>query len=118
MQMIKGGSSHKIGTEFGTRRPVWQPGFQDRLVRDESEYHNFEKYINENPLKRRLAERSEFYPWSSANGQFPLDPSHFDRLQGLKPNDSSNAIVAALAATLNHHQPRGALAPEGGNHGE
>jgi putative transposase len=34
MQMIKGGSSHKIGTEFGTRWPVWQPGFHDRFVRD------------------------------------------------------------------------------------
>jgi hypothetical protein len=58
--------------------------------------HNFEKYINENPQKGGL---TELYPWSSAKGQFLLDLSRFDQLQGLKPNESRNSVVAAKAAT-------------------
>lgn len=101
LQMIKGGSSHKIGTQLCTPWPVWQPGFHDRFVRDEIEYHNFANYIKQNPLKRRLAETPERYPWSSATGQFLLDPSPFDHLQGLKPHESSIPVVAAKAATHN-----------------
>jgi putative transposase len=88
MQTIKGGSSRKIGTELGSHWPVWQVGFHDRSVRDESEYRSFEKDIRENPPKRRLAERAELYPWSSANGKFLLDPSRFEQLQGLKPQEN------------------------------
>ena len=97
--MIKGGSSRKIGTELHRRWPVWQPGFHDRFVRDEGEYRNFDIHIKENPQKSRLADRSEPYPWSSANGKFLLDPSRFDQLRGLKPNESSTTVVAAKAAS-------------------
>jgi hypothetical protein len=58
--------------------------------------HNFEKYIKENPQKRGL---TELCPWSSAKGQFLLDLGRFDQLQGLKPNESRNSVVAAKAAT-------------------
>jgi hypothetical protein len=58
--------------------------------------HNFEKYIKENPQKRGL---TELYPWFSAKGQFLLDLSRFDQLQGLKPNESRNSVIAAKAAT-------------------
>lgn len=99
MQMIKGGSSRKIGTALGSRWPVWQPGFHDRFVRDQIEYENFEKYITENPQKKHLAERPELYPWSSANAKCLLDPSPFDQFQGLKPQESRSMDVAAKAAT-------------------
>jgi len=99
MQMIKGGSSRQIGTELRSGLPVWQPGFHDRFVRDESEYRNCVQYIIENPQKRHLVERPERYPWSSASGQFLLDPNCFDQRQGLKPNESTKLVVAAKAAT-------------------
>jgi hypothetical protein len=51
------------------------------------------------PQNRRWAERAELYPWSSANGQFLLDPSRFEELQGLKPQGASESVVAAKAAT-------------------
>ena len=55
--------------------------------------------ISRSTLKSRLAERPERYPWSAACGQFLLDPSRFDQLQGLKPNESITCAVAAKAAT-------------------
>ncbi len=73
LQMIKGGSAHRIGKELAFRWPVWQPGFHDRWIRDNSEYRALDEYIRQNPVKARLAERVEEYPWSSANGQWVLD---------------------------------------------
>jgi putative transposase len=102
LQMIKGGSSHAIRTKLHFRWPVWQPGFHDRWLRDEAEYRARDGYIRQNPVKVQLAARAEEYPWSSANAQFAMDPSRFDRLQGLKPEEESRASVAAKAAT---HKP-------------
>jgi Transposase IS200 like len=92
MKMIKGGSSRKIGIELRVHWLVWQTGFHDRFVGNESEFHNFAKYIEENPHNRGLVETPELDPWSSANGPFVLDPSRFDELQGLKPSESSNTL--------------------------
>jgi putative transposase len=102
LQMIKGGSSYKIRSELGFRWPVWQPGFHDRWLRDEGEYRTRAEYMRQNPMKARLAERAEEYPWSSANGQFVMDPSCFDQFQGLKPKEQGLSDVAAKAAT---HKP-------------
>jgi putative transposase len=102
LQMIKGGSSYKIRSELGLRWPIWQPGFHDRWLRDEGEYRTRAEYMRQNPVKARLVERAEEYPWSSANGQFVMDPSCFDGLQGLKPREPDRVNVAAKAAT---HKP-------------
>jgi hypothetical protein len=51
--------------------------------------------MRQNPVKARLVEKAEEYPWSSATGQFVMDVSDFDRLQGRRD-------VAAKAAT---HKP-------------
>ena len=99
LQMIKGGSSHTIRSTLEFRWPVWQPGFHDRWLRDEGEYRTRGEYIRQNPVKARLAERAEEYPWSSASGRFVMDPSGFDGLQGLKPEERTGANVAAKAAT-------------------
>jgi len=85
MLMIKGGSAYRIKKELGFRWPVWQPGFHDRWIRDEQEYLNCKQYILQNPVKARLAESAQEYPWASANGQYQLDRAVFDELRGLKP---------------------------------
>ena len=86
MQMIKGGSAHRVGKELHYTWPVWQPGYHDRWIRNTDEYAIRKDYINQNPVKDRLAESVEDYPWSSASGSFTLDSCVFEaELQGLKP---------------------------------
>jgi REP element-mobilizing transposase RayT len=53
----------------GERVPskVWHPEFWDRYVRDERHYANVVAYIHNNPVKARLVQQAEEWPWSSAN---------------------------------------------------
>jgi putative transposase len=78
MQMIKGGSAHRMGLERPHRFPIWHAGFHDRWMRDADEYRNRKRYIEQNPVEAKLVERPEDYNLSSACGQYVLDPSVFD----------------------------------------
>jgi len=73
-QLIKGGSSYKIGQAFQTRFPVWQPGFTQHLIRDRADYESHVLYIDANPIKKGLAKRPEEYQFCSAYGTYRLDP--------------------------------------------
>lgn len=72
MQFIKGGFSFWL--KF--RGPVWQASFSNHRVRDLGDYENHREYIRMNPVRARLAERPEDYPYSSAAGAARLDPVH------------------------------------------
>ena len=72
-QLIKGGSSHEIGARFGTKFPVWQPGFVQHLIRDQADYDSHVRYIDMNPVKRKLASRLDEYNFCSAYGRYRLD---------------------------------------------
>jgi putative transposase len=78
MQMIKGGSAHRLGLERPHKFPIWHEGFHDRWMRDAEEYRNSKRYIEQNPVEAKLVERPEDYSLSSASGQYELDPSVFD----------------------------------------
>lgn len=78
MQMIKGGSAHRIGKELEYQFPVWHAGFHDRWVRDAKEYRGILRYIDENPVEAGIADSAKEYPWGSASGGFALDASRFD----------------------------------------
>ena len=77
MQMIKGGSAHRIHQESGGKFPVWQSGFHDRWIRDQQEYEARAAYIRENPVTARLAGKPEDYAFSSACGRFAMDARSF-----------------------------------------
>ncbi len=77
MQMIKGGSAHKIGKELNYKVQVWQAGYHDRWIRDAEEYETRKRYIELNPVTAKLVNRAEEYALSSASGKFELDPSQF-----------------------------------------
>lgn len=62
MHRIKGGFSHRIGSNF----PVWQRGFTDHLIPNRDHFESRREYIHQNPVSERLAERREDYPYSSA----------------------------------------------------
>jgi putative transposase len=81
VQYIKGGSARRLGKKLGLHFPVWQRGFSDHRMRDVEDYRIHVHYIEHNPVKRRLVERTSQYLWSSASGKFQLD----EVPQGLKP---------------------------------
>jgi len=77
MQLIKGGSSHRLGKELMMRFPVWQPGFREHWIRSQQDYERCRRYIHENPVKAKLVQACEEYPFSSVSGAFDLDPYNF-----------------------------------------
>lgn len=82
MQMIKGGSAHRIGIEMPHKFPIWHAGFHDRWMRDGEEYWKAKRYIEQNPVEAKMVEKPEDYAFSSASGKYGLDLSHFDGGRG------------------------------------
>ena len=78
VQMIKGGSSFRIGKAHDRKVPVWHTGFHDRWIRDAHEYRIRKQYIEQNPVKARLADSPSVYVHSSASGRYVLDACEFD----------------------------------------
>jgi putative transposase len=64
VQFIKGGFSFRL--KF--RGPAWQASFSNHRIRDLEDYENHREYVRMNPVRARLAERAEEYPYSSAAG--------------------------------------------------
>jgi hypothetical protein len=71
---------------------VWQKGFSDHRIRGAEDYRRHVSYIRENPIKKRLCERPEEFPYSSAWSGVELDPVP----QGLKPAISMESDAARL----------------------
>jgi putative transposase len=65
LQLIKGGFSYRLGKP--KRRLVWQESFTSHRIRDEQDYQRHAEYIRMNPVRARLAEKPELYPYSSAS---------------------------------------------------
>ena len=84
-QFIKGGFSFRLKW----RGPVWQASFTNHRVRDPEDYAEHREYIRLNPVRARLVERAEEYPYSSAAGRQRLDPVP----QGLKPHSFDHALA-------------------------
>jgi len=74
VQLIKGGSSFRTPKERGQKREIWQVGFHDWAVRDRDDWRAKVEYIHSNPVRARLVERAEHWPYSPVNGRFCLDP--------------------------------------------
>jgi len=62
MKRVRGGFSHDHASNF----EVWQPGYDDRQIFNETEYHNAREYIHQNPVRAGLVAKAEDYPYSSA----------------------------------------------------
>jgi putative transposase len=78
VQFIKGGFSFRLKAHG----PVWQASFSNHRVRDFEDYENHREYIRMNPVRARLVDRPENYPYASDAGTMRLDPVPL----GLKPN--------------------------------
>jgi hypothetical protein len=55
-------SSYHAG-QAGQRR-IWQPGYNDRIVREDEDPRNYARYIMENPVRRGLVQNAADYPYS------------------------------------------------------
>jgi len=75
VQLIKGGSSFRIHKERGGKTEIWQVGFHDWTIRDMEDWKAKAVYIHMNPVKARLCERPEDWRYSSASGEFSMDPT-------------------------------------------
>ena len=66
MQLIKGGFSFRANKELGFRGEVWQRGFSDVRIVDQSSFQQHREYIENNPVKAGLANSLEEYPFGSS----------------------------------------------------
>jgi putative transposase len=81
MQFIKGGSSHRIRKVRNQKMEIWQVGFHDWTIRDADDWRTKIEYIHTNPVRAKLVQRPEDWPYSSANGKFSVDPIPDKHLQ-------------------------------------
>lgn len=69
IRQYKSGVAFNIG--IGS---IWQPRFHIRIPKNTTSVLH---YIHQNPVRAKLVERSEDYPWSSASGRWDIvDVNH------------------------------------------
>jgi REP-associated tyrosine transposase len=66
VQFIKGGFSFRVKKELGYLGEVWQRGFSEVRVMDRESFLRHRIYIDENPVKARLVDTPEKFPFGSA----------------------------------------------------
>jgi putative transposase len=88
VQFIKGGSARKLALEKHMHFPVWQRGFSDHRIRDAADFVSHVRYIDQNPVRKRLVTDAKEFRWSSASGRYSLD----QQPQGLKPREEGAAL--------------------------
>ena len=91
MQFIKGGFSYRAKKELLLNFEIWQPGFTNHRIHDAADYEQHRAYIRENPVKARLVERADVFPYSSAFPRVELDAAP----PGLKPIHEARAFRGA-----------------------
>jgi putative transposase len=99
MQLIKGGSSFEIHKRRGQRMEIWQPGFQDRTIRDEQDFLRKAAYIRMNPVAANLVTKPEEWLLGSARGGIALDEMPETLSSGAKARERTRFNVGAKAPT-------------------
>jgi len=69
VQFIKGGFSFRLKNKFD----VWMRSFNESQIVTEEKFVACVRYIEDNPIRKKLVSRAEDYPYTSA-GRGPLDP--------------------------------------------
>ena len=73
IQFIKGGFSYRVKKELDLSFTIWEKGFTNHRVHDASDYSRHRDYIHQNPVKAKLVERAELFPYSSAYPGMDVD---------------------------------------------
>ena len=66
MQLIKGGSSHRMGKEVSANLEVWERGYVDHRIRDEADFERHRQYIRQNPVEAGRCAAPEEFRYGSA----------------------------------------------------
>jgi len=66
MQFVKGGFSFRAKKELGYPGEGWQRGFSEVRITDRQSFLNHREYIEQNPVKAKLVDSPEKYPYGSA----------------------------------------------------
>ena len=104
MQFIKGASSHRIRKVRNQKMEIWQVGFYDWTIRDADDWRTKIEYIHTNPVRAKLVERPDDWPYSSANGEFSVDPTPDKYLQ--LSSGAKAQTIAPLAQGLKPLPPK------------
>jgi putative transposase len=67
VQHWKGATAMKLNRLLGQSGRLWQADYFDRYVRDMDHFYNCRSYIRNNPVKAKLCEKPEDWPYSSAS---------------------------------------------------
>src|ERR1700740_1656751 len=104
MQFIKGASSHRIRKVRNQKMEIWQVGFYDWTIRDADDWRTKIEYIHTNPVRAKLVKRPDDWPYSSANGEFSVDPTPDKYLQ--LSSGAKAQTIAPLAQGLKPLPPK------------
>jgi REP element-mobilizing transposase RayT len=66
VQQWKGATAIAINRLMNQSGALWHPDYFDRFVRDMDHYYNCRIYIRNNPVKAKLCQNPEDWPYSSA----------------------------------------------------
>jgi putative transposase len=98
MESIKDAATKRINRSCREVGKLFQPRFFDRALRTVREYHEKVQYIHLNPVKARLVNRPEDWPWSSVHdytgslNDSPMTPSGLSVDRVLLPADQHTRI--------------------------
>jgi putative transposase len=56
-------TAREINRIQGRRGPVWQRGFYDHQIRDDTSYERHLRYVAQNPVRKGFVEDWERWPW-------------------------------------------------------
>lgn len=73
VQLIQGGFAYRLRKEFQLNLEVWEPDYWDHRIRDAADYERHLGFIWEQPVLAGISAAAEWYPYSSACGNFELD---------------------------------------------
>ena len=68
-------AKQRSGAQFArtARRPLWQEGYFDRVLRESDDIRGVVRYILENPIRAGIAERVEDYPYLGSDKWTPAE---------------------------------------------
>jgi putative transposase len=75
VQLIKGGFSFRVKKELGSSTEIWGTGYTEHRIKDASDYLHHVSYVHENPVRAHLSDAAAAYPYGSASGKWPTDPT-------------------------------------------
>jgi putative transposase len=96
VQLIKGGFSFRAKRELNWNGEVWQKGFSDHRIRDFADWEIHLNYMRMNPVKAKLCNNPDEYPYVFHVGTLVMDAVP----QRLKPLGLGNCNGGAEAPPL------------------